>query len=99
MARYFRTPTPSHASFPVNTATGNNLADFASVPLIPSFRNLWKALRNRVTARSLIDLSDYELADIGLSRSDVHAGFRSTEIDPTIEIACRARQNGRCMEV
>ena len=96
MTRYSRIPSP----LPVDTATGAVFVDFGSTRLTRGLHNLWKSLRNRMAARALIDLSDRELADIGLSRGDVHAGFRSaTAIDPTIEIACRARSNSRCMQV
>jgi len=52
------------------------------------------ALINRRMARKLADLSDRELADIGLTRDDVRCGFSMPlNADPTVELARRARLN------
>ncbi len=45
---------------------------------------VWK---NRRAARRLADLSDWELADIGLERSDVHEAFAFERGDPTLRLS------------
>ncbi|MDF1606815.1 DUF1127 domain-containing protein [Hoeflea sp. YIM 152468] len=53
-----------------------------------------KALVRRQLARKLDELSDRELADIGLTREDVHFGMSMPRnADPTVELARRARLN------
>ncbi len=55
---------------------------------------LARALLNRRTVRNLEQLSDHHLADIGLTRDDLrHGKSMPFTIDPTIELARRARRN------
>lgn len=61
-----------------------------------SVRVLLCAMRNRRTAVRLSELSDWELADIGLTRDDVRAAFRNRmTVDPTpeLEILARSRRS------
>lgn len=96
MSQNTSTATPLHAASPVGiSATGT-----VRFNVMRRLRNLVKALRNRMNARSLDNLSDRELADIGLTRTDVQAAFRSgPSVDPTIEVARRARANTRTMSI
>lgn len=53
-----------------------------------------KVLFNRRLARKLDEMSDRELADIGLTRDDVRFGISMPfNADPTVELARRARFN------
>lgn len=53
-----------------------------------------KVLVHRRLARKLDELSDRELADIGLTREDVRFGISMPfRADPTIELARRAQLN------
>ena len=58
--------------------------------------NLVRALMNRRVAVRLEQLSDHQLADIGLTVDDIRYG-RSMPLtaDPTVEYARRARRNTR----
>ena len=89
------TATPLHAASTVGiSATGTRFN------ALRQLRKLVAALRNRIHARALDNLSDRELADIGLTRTDVQAAFRSgPSVDPTIEVARRARANTRTMSI
>ena len=49
---------------------------------------LLRAWHNRRAFNRLADMSDYELADIGLTRTDLQVGWR---LDPTAEFAPLAR--------
>lgn len=61
---------------------------------------LFKTVRNRAAARALANLSDHQLADIGLTRQDLVASLKSDyRDDPTIELALRARTNTRQVRV
>lgn len=55
-------------------------------------RVLYRGMQNRSRARHLAELSDWELADIGLTRDDVTRAFRHrATIDPTPELQAIAR--------
>lgn len=83
---------------PADLTIGAGYLDAATTGFAQTLRDFVKALRNRLAARALDDLTDRELADIGLSRQDVMAGFRKPgQLDPTIEFASRARANTRVM--
>ena len=54
---------------------------------------LWRTLRNREEMRKLSDLSDWELADIGLTRDDLMAAYEMPfTTDPTRMLDRRARE-------
>ncbi len=53
-----------------------------------------KLLVNRWMAKQLCDFTDYELADIGLSRSDLRAAFDGPlHADPSLRLAAIAHGN------
>lgn len=53
-----------------------------------------KIMVNRWMAKQLCDFTDHELADIGLSRSDVHAALDGPlYADPSLRLAAVARGN------
>ncbi len=55
---------------------------------------LVRALLNRRAAGKLQQLSDHQLADIGLTRDDLRRGYAVPfSADPTIELARSARRN------
>lgn len=55
---------------------------------------LVRILLNRRVAGQLQHLSDHDLADIGLTRDDLRHGLSMPfTVDPTAELARRARQN------
>lgn len=57
-------------------------------------KSLLTAVSNRLSVQSLDDLPDHHLADIGLTRADLHAGLNlPLERDPSLELARRARLN------
>lgn len=87
-----------HSPLPADSRIGADHIDAAATRLSRGPRTVYKSLRNRFAARALEDLTDRELADIGLSRHDVIAGFRKPGLlDPTVEFADRARANTRAM--
>jgi uncharacterized protein YjiS (DUF1127 family) len=48
----------------------------------------WHTMRNRREALQLLELSDHQLADIGLTRDDVNCALSSSLLsDPTRELA------------
>lgn len=58
----------------------------------------WRAFYGRRTARQLLELDDYMLRDIGITRGDVHAALSSpTPTDPTVRLRILAveRRAGR----
>lgn len=92
MTRHSRIISP----LPYDTATGAVSIDYASTHLLRGVRMFFKAVKNRVAASALSEMSDRQLADIGLTRNDVVASFASElRHDPTIELALRARTNTR----
>ncbi len=65
-----------------------NLA--AGVQAIPA--RFLRLVANRMSAKRLHDLDDYQLADIGLVRSDVDAALETGLLDdPTAQLAHAAR--------
>lgn len=87
-----------HSPLPADSRIGAEHLDDATTRLSRGLRTIYKSLRNRFAARALETLTDRELADIGLSRHDVVAGFRKPGLlDPTVEFADRARANSRAM--
>jgi uncharacterized protein YjiS (DUF1127 family) len=57
------------------------------------FGNLYRAWKNRRHVNRLADLSDHELADIGLTRSDLAVVLRSPiGVDPTSRLSAMARE-------
>jgi uncharacterized protein YjiS (DUF1127 family) len=94
MSRHTRINPP----LPIDQASGAVTLDYASARLGRGFRAFWKALLNRRAARMLDDMTDSQLADIGITRADLRESFSSTSsFDPTIELAWRARSNMRRM--
>ncbi len=55
--------------------------------------SVWRAMRNRRAANRLADLDDFQLKDIGLSRSDIDSILRMSGIadDPSQLLARTAR--------
>ncbi|MAY61797.1 MAG: hypothetical protein CML29_06265 [Rhizobiales bacterium] len=96
MTRHSRINSP----LPIDQASGAVTLDYASVRLGRRLRAFYKALRNRMAARPLEEMTDSQLADIGLTRSDLRASFGNEgRFDPTIELAWRARSNMRRMQI
>jgi Domain of unknown function (DUF1127). len=90
--------SPIHSPLPADSRIGAVHSQDVATRLVQGLRGFYKAMRNRVAARALEELTDRELADIGLSRHDLVAGFRKPrQLDPTIEFASRARANTRAM--
>jgi uncharacterized protein YjiS (DUF1127 family) len=60
-------------------------------------KSVWRAIRNRRDANRLADLDDFQLRDIGLSRSDVEQALRSTGFadDPSLHLSRSARNRSR----
>ena len=90
--------TRFHSPLPADSRIGADHIHGVTNRLTQGLRGYYKSLRNRFAARALEDLTDRELADIGLSRQDIVAGFRKPGLlDPTVEFADRARANSRAM--
>ncbi|MCY0150233.1 MULTISPECIES: DUF1127 domain-containing protein [Hoeflea] len=61
-------------------------------------RTVFFAMVNRRTARKIQEMPDWQLADIGLTRQDMHDVLsRPVGTDPLVELADRARFNCRCI--
>ena len=61
--------------------------------VVNGFSSLFRALKNRREANRLGHLSDHELADIGLMRTDIVVAMRSPiAVDPTQRLADFARE-------
>ena len=59
-------------------------------------RALLRALLNRRELTRLGDLTDYELADIGLKRADIELAMRSPlAVDPTAQLSALAHERRR----
>lgn len=55
--------------------------------------HLWQAIENRRQIGFLASLDDRHLADIGISRSDVHAALATRVAhDPSDQLCCLARE-------
>jgi len=53
-------------------------------------------LRNRRDAAALAEMSDHQLADIGLTRDDVHSALAAPyTVDPFIQLGAARRNNIR----
>lgn len=59
--------------------------------------SVWRALRNRLASNRLSELDDRELADIGLTRSDVVTALERSGLldDPSRMLANAARERAR----
>lgn len=94
MTRHSRINSP----LPIDQASGAVTLDYASARLGRRPRAFYKALRNRMAAHKLYDMTDEQLADIGLTRADLrHSFVTNNQFDPTIELAWKARANARQM--
>jgi uncharacterized protein YjiS (DUF1127 family) len=61
-----------------------------------AFRNFVRTMRNRREIYRLGTMSDAELADIGLRRTDLHVALRSPfGIDPTVSLGSIAKARQR----
>ncbi|PPJ47679.1 DUF1127 domain-containing protein [Rhizobium sp. KAs_5_22] len=60
-------------------------------------KSVWRAIRNRRAANRLADLDDFQLRDIGLSRSDVDQALQSSGFadDPSLHLSRSARNRSR----
>lgn len=60
-------------------------------------KSVWRAVRNRRAANRLADLDDFQLRDIGLSRSDVEQALKSSGFadDPSLHLSRSARNRSR----
>ena len=60
-------------------------------------KSVWRAIRNRRAANRLADLDDFQLTDIGLTRSDVQQILKSSGIadDPSQLLSRSARNRSR----
>lgn len=57
---------------------------------------LRRNLRNRRDAAALAEMSDHQLADIGLTRDDVHSALATPyTVDPSVRLG-EARRNNIC---
>lgn len=72
------------------------------VRLVTTLANVWTAFRNRREIYRLGELSDTELADIGLTRADLHVAVgHPLAADPTasLSIIVRRRQEDAARSV
>jgi uncharacterized protein YjiS (DUF1127 family) len=79
-----------------NTRASASVTTSASLVRVVAERtaSVAKLLVNRWMAKRLCDFTDYELADIGLTRSDLRAAFDGPlHGDPTLKLAAIARGN------
>ena len=60
-------------------------------------KSVWRAIRNRRAANRLADFDDFQLRDIGLSRSDVEHALTSSGFadDPSQHLSRSARNRSR----
>lgn len=60
-------------------------------------KSVWRAIRNRRAANRLADLDDFQLRDIGLSRSDVEQALKLSGFadDPSQHLSRSARNRSR----
>ncbi|TDH38454.1 DUF1127 domain-containing protein [Pseudohoeflea suaedae] len=94
MTRHSRINPP----LPIDQASGAVTLDYGSARLGRRLRAVYQALRNRIAAHKLYDMTDEQLADIGLTRADLrHSFVANDQFDPTIELAWKARTNARQM--
>lgn len=67
------------------------------VAVSATMRSVWRAMRNRRAANCLAELDDFQLRDIGLTRSEVNGILSVSGIadDPSQQLARAARNRAR----
>ena len=65
---------------------GSYLSKFSAVALLERAGALLASWRNRRLVVSMRDFDDAQLADIGLSRSDVESALEMPSLDPTLHL-------------
>ncbi|MCM2403060.1 DUF1127 domain-containing protein [Rhizobium sp. S153] len=67
------------------------------VAVLATMRSVWRAMRNRRAANCLAELDDFQLRDIGLSRSEVNRilGMSGIADDPSQQLSRAARNHAR----
>ncbi len=65
--------------------------------VVVTIETVWRAIRNRRAANCLADLDDFQLRDIGLSRSELNEILSISGIadDPSQQLARTARNRAR----
>lgn len=82
--------TFDHTPFPHAGAARSGIVARAAVMAA----NVWTAFRNRRELYRLGEMSDFELADIGLTRGDLHVAIDAPlGHDPTSRLGALARLN------
>ena len=73
-------------------ATKTRLATF-----VERTKSVWRALRNRMASNDLSELDDRQLADIGITRSDVMVALHDSGLldDPSLLLSNAARNRAR----
>lgn len=67
------------------------------VAVLATMRSVWRAMRNRRAANCLAELDDFQLRDIGLTRSEVNRILCMSGIadDPSQQLSRTARNRAR----
>ena len=67
------------------------------VAALVTVRSVWHAMRNRRAANCLAELDDFQLRDIGLTRSEVNRilGMSGIADDPSQQLSHAARNHAR----
>jgi uncharacterized protein YjiS (DUF1127 family) len=87
--------TVRRGSFSAGGGFAGGLRQFAGALLAGAGR-LWRIHRNRHATLHLLDLDDERLADIGLTRADVHVAlFDPRSPDPTAMLEALAAERRR----
>jgi uncharacterized protein YjiS (DUF1127 family) len=81
--------TIDHTAPAARFATRTNMV----ARLVQGVINLYKAFRNRREFYRLGEMSDAELADIGLTRADLHVAYgHPFAVDPTLTLSAMVRR-------
>lgn len=80
---------------PASAAAGRGqlLSNFGTSALLRGLSGMLNALRGRRLVLDMRDFDDAQLADIGLTRSDVEAALQAPMTDDPSRLLVRARQN------
>lgn len=80
-----------HTTMPASAASARAIALVTRVAAV--IKQFWRTRTNRRQASGLRDLSDHQLADIGLTRADVEIALHAPlNTDPTTRLSAMARE-------
>ncbi|WP_186396989.1 DUF1127 domain-containing protein [Stappia sp. TSB10GB4] len=83
MTQACNTPLPAQTRVSLAATLGA-----AATSLLTLIAAAWRRRRNRKAVSGLLDLDDYMLADIGVTRSDVAASLHGSDyLDPSAQLA------------